>query len=281
MTDIDLQYHVPPSDLEGAISLFYQFTSDRAEFVDPSYRADFPQLMFVLRGREGFIQYDDRPRQMMSQVFLIGPSSINGTIGGKGPMCAFGMGITTAGWMRLLPPSAPPFNNLLVDAVPWLGEQVLADHAALAAASCLAERTAYAEAMMRRLLAPPDPETDHFVAQIDGWLAASLSPELAELESITAMSPSQIARRCKRIYGVPPKLLARKFRALRAAAMIANGQRDPLDFVAEGFYDQAHMIREIKHFTGLTPTALRDRPTELTRLTIGRSRLRSQNVLIT
>lgn len=40
------------------------------------------------------------------------------------------------------------------------------------------------------------------------------------------------------------------------------------DVIARGFYDQSHLIREVKQFTGLTPRQLRARPTILRHLTI-------------
>jgi hypothetical protein len=78
----------------------------------------------------------------------------------------------------------------------------------------------------------------------------------------------------KRYYGMPPKKLARKYRALRAASRIAHG--DSLDDTELGlaFYDQSHLTREIKQFTGLTPGQLRAGKSELTQATMmGRSAL--------
>ena len=38
----------------------------------------------------------------------------------------------------------------------------------------------------------------------------------------------------------------------------------------EGFYDQSHLIREMKQFTGLTPRQMRTEPSQLAKLTISR-----------
>ena len=38
--------------------------------------------------------------------------------------------------------------------------------------------------------------------------------------------------------------------------------------VGRGFYDQSHMIREIKQFTGYTPRQIRTEPAVLSQLTI-------------
>jgi methylphosphotriester-DNA--protein-cysteine methyltransferase len=42
----------------------------------------------------------------------------------------------------------------------------------------------------------------------------------------TGLSRRQIERLCKQTYGAPPKFLVRKYRALRTANAIANGNED-------------------------------------------------------
>jgi AraC-like DNA-binding protein len=98
--------------------------------------------------------------------------------------------------------------------------------------------------------------TSSFARAVDAWLQACASPELADLAAATGLSRRQLERRCNQLYGVPPKLLARRHRALQAAALIAQDRDAP-----DGFYDQSHMIRELKRFVGLTPRQIRERAT--------------------
>ena len=91
---------------------------------------------------------------------------------------------------------------------------------------------------------------------------------MACLISATGLSRRQIERKCNALYGAPPKLLARKYRALRAAVAMVEGVESVSDAVDRGFYDQSHMIREVKHFTGLTPGQICAEPSVLARLTI-------------
>jgi methylphosphotriester-DNA--protein-cysteine methyltransferase len=62
----------------------------------------------------------------------------------------------------------------------------------------------------------------------------------------------------KRYIGLNPAALARKYRAIRAAALL--GEPDLSDEaeaeIATAFYDQPHMIREIRRYCGYTPTRL-------------------------
>lgn len=75
-------------------------------------------------------------------------------------------------------------------------------------------------------------------------------------------------RRCRALYGAPPKLLARKYRALRAAVALLAGQVSLDEAVGMGFYDQPHMSREIKQFTGYTPRQMKSEPGLLAQLTV-------------
>ena len=72
-------------------------------------------------------------------------------------------------------------------------------------------------------------------------------------------------------------MLARKYRALRAAVAITHGDADLDDLLVDGFYDQSHVIREIKYFTGMTPRVFAEHPTELNREIAKRIALERQN----
>jgi AraC-like DNA-binding protein len=58
------------------------------------------------------------------------------------------------------------------------------------------------------------------------------------------------------------------------------------DILAEGYYDQSHLIREMKHFTGMTPMAFAEQPTVFNqqlakRIELERSSTMNRGALIT
>lgn len=69
-----------------------------------------------------------------------------------------------------------------------------------------------------------------------------------------------------KLYGMPPKYLARKYRALRAARAYAEHNEEELLELVDAFYDQSHMIREVKYFAGTTPAKLRVAEGEIAKL---------------
>lgn len=90
------------------------------------------------------------------------------------------------------------------------------------------------------------------------WLSSSFKPEIEALLDKLPYSERQVQRLVTQFFGAPPVRLIRRYRAMRAATLLAMPQLDPgLEAeIREAFYDQAHMIKEIRHFTGRTPRRL-------------------------
>ncbi|WP_108787194.1 helix-turn-helix domain-containing protein [Erythrobacter sp. Alg231-14] len=74
----------------------------------------------------------------------------------------------------------------------------------------------------------------------------------------TECSRRQVERLVQRYYGFAPRGLARKFRAIRAANLLAqpNLTDEGEAEIACAFVDQPHMIREIRRFCGYTLSRL-------------------------
>ena len=112
------------------------------------------------------------------------------------------------------------------------------------------------------------------VSKIDSWLSDTDSPQIEDIVAATGLSARQLARYTNRLYGAPPKMLARKYRALRCASQIVIDKKNWTELCTEGnFYDQSHFIREIKQFLGLTPHQLLNDPTMVAKLTVQRRAL--------
>lgn len=107
-------------------------------------------------------------------------------------------------------------------------------------------------------LGPVNARHARLIKQVADWLSASFSPDLADLQRSTGYSDRQLQRLVTRYFGAGPKQLARKYRALRVAAVLGDAQTsdERAAELVNLFYDQSHMIREIRHFLGRTPARL-------------------------
>lgn len=104
-------------------------------------------------------------------------------------------------------------------------------------------------------------------AAAPGWLrrvrdrlhdSAGAAPPVRELAEAAGVHPVYLARAFRRAYGVPVTEYARRLRVRAAADRVAS-TGIPLARIAceTGFADQAHLTRELRRETGLTPGALR------------------------
>lgn len=90
------------------------------------------------------------------------------------------------------------------------------------------------------------------------WLSSSFKPDIHVLLDKLPYSERQVQRLVTQFFGAPPVRLIRRYRAMRAATLLSMPELEPgLEAeIREAFYDQAHMIKEIRHFTGRTPRRL-------------------------
>jgi AraC-like DNA-binding protein len=261
-----LDYRVPPEDLAAYVTVFYSFRSDAVVFEDVE-RAARAQLRFRLTPGRGFYRFPDGTVQEAPAAHFLGATSGAVRARAEGPLLIFGMGLTPCGWAAMMGGDASLLLDRVVDAEAAIGPAVPDVVAQLAAAEGVAAMAAVAEPLVRALVAGGDGGALGLMHAVDSWLSDGVSPEVEELVAATGLSRRQLERRCNALYGAPPKVLARKYRAMRAAVALAQGQAAFETFVAEAFYDQSHLIREFKRFVGLTPRQLRADPSLLGRLT--------------
>jgi len=69
------------------------------------------------------------------------------------------------------------------------------------------------------------------------------------------MSARQFQRRCKEESGLAPKQLARILRFRRACRLAERGESWLRVAAEAGYFDQAHLIRDFREFTGTTPVS--------------------------
>ena len=268
---IGLRYYSPTPALRGVISSYYLFHAD-LPFCADSMRADLPQLRFIIKGKAWY-DLPDHGITPAPDVNLLGPTYTSTNFQGLGPLLVLGAGILPAGWAAMVNEDASQYTRSVIDAVDIFGG-VLADgldamrhHTSSNAIISIADRVF--QTLFSRAQEPPV----WFTRLTEHWLSGELSPEVDKLIAASGMSGRQVERLTKRIYGAPPKLLARKYRALKAASTLAAQGTSWKDVAEDAFFDQSHFIREFKQFIGVTPTQLIHSPSPLTRLTFQRRKL--------
>ena len=264
MSNIRMDFRQPPAELSEHFSFFYHFAQDD-DWFESDDRADFAQFRFILRGNNGRYRFIDGTVQAIPDINVLGPTTGSSHFSGEGRFDVIGVGLMPEGWASLVPMDASAAANRLFDAQDLFGDIVIETQTALRATQDFDARVIIFQAMLVTLIQRQDAGYHRFVRIANDWLADTSSTDINVLMTRTGLSARQVQRNCKRYFGSPPKLLARKYRALRAAIAITHHDDDLDRQLTEGFYDQSHLIRELKHFTGMTPGEFAEQPTALNR----------------
>jgi AraC-like DNA-binding protein len=266
---LKLDYAPPPPELADYVAAFYLFESNEGS-LDDIERADLGQFRLILSG-EAKVVYPDGREEAYFDKTLIGPRSCATRVVARGaPMRMFGYGLNPAGWAVLSGLHADKGADKVHSAVELMGLSLDPYMAAIAACDTLGAMVDETVTRSRNFFATTKQPALWFIRATEAWLESSLVPEITELETATGLSRRQIERLAKQYFGGPPKFMIRKYRALRAANAIAQGKGDWQDYMDGTFYDQSHFIREIKEFTGMTPSAIRGSASPLSALTFAR-----------
>lgn len=266
-----IRYFAPADPLRACISSYYWFTSELPLFSD-LMRAELPQIRLIVQGRTSN-QFPTGQIIEGLSAFLQGPTSGPVRFIAAGRLHVFGLGLLPLGWAQLVGVPADELADTAVDLSEVFGNCVETLLQAMAAAADDATRVAAADRFFLCLLERAHAAPRWFTQLTDDWLTNSVSPDVDTLVAASGMSQRSVERLSRRVYGATPKLLARKYRALGAAVRMGNGELTDWAEAGDGFYDQAHFIREFKQFTGMTPKRFMVEAAPVTRLTIARKRL--------
>ena len=253
-TPFELQYFPPDPDLAEMVSSFYFVRVDMPLF-DESERADRPQFR-IMSVPEGEYIFPDGYRFPAGRATIIGPTSGSVRAIGNGPLRMYGFGLMPAGWATLMGSHADKLTDRAIDAADLFGDWIEDVVDAIGNAADTQERLVIGNNFVREILKKNEPAPVWFTRTVDEWLTASPSPQVPELVEATGMSIRSVERMTKHYYGLSPRMLARKYRAVRAASALARGEKLDDAELGDAFYDQSHLIREIKRFAGATPGQL-------------------------
>lgn len=271
ITPFTLQYFPPDPDLAEFISSCYVAHINMDEF-DEFERADRPQLRFMSHPNGEYI-FGDGGHFPAPRAAIIGPTSCTVRAVQHSPTSIIGLGLLPAGWAALMGDDANKLTDKAADAANIFGEWINQVAAAIVTANDDQSRISLAQAMVRSIITHADRAAMWFIHIVDNWLTSSPSPKVADLVTQAKMSLRSIERMTKIYYGLSPRMLARKYRAVRVASLLARGESLESSNMADAFYDQSHLIREIKHFAGATPRQLRTPSAYTAAATKGRNAL--------
>lgn len=259
---IALDYLPPSEALAGVVTTFYHFRCEEREIRDVQPAAVGHLIVFLRgTGRMVFSSGQTDPSYPMS---LLTPCDAAAAIEVEGPFHCIGAALSPAGWAALTGLHASKCANRLLPAGEVFGDNaetfaldLARDYGAGVDPVTLCERLA---GFISPRLRPLNARHVSLLKAVAAWLGSSLDPEAKDLYASVPYSARQTQRLVERYFGATPRELKRKYRAVRVATMLSMPDVSPEDLAGaiNLFYDQSHMIREIRHFVGRTPHRLED-----------------------
>ena len=276
---IDVTHFVPATELAPYVTQIYFFRCDEPAICDRQPAA-LGHLVFLLSGK-GTLKFQNGNIAEVTDATVFGPGLAAAEFDFKGPLYDLGFALSPLGFVALTGKAANLYADRAVPASELFGPQVdaLAEefrkghrHGTMRLAEMVEKTTAFLLSRAR----PVPASHAHMVQTVISWLSSDLDPNVENLYPLLDMSRSTAARLITRYFGSAPKQLMRKYRALRAASMLIDPNcTDTLRTQIESlFYDQPHMIREIRQFAGRTPGALDGDDTKILRIWLSKDNYR-------
>ncbi|MFN3990307.1 MAG: helix-turn-helix domain-containing protein [Erythrobacter sp.] len=263
---IHVDYIAAPAAISDYVTILYHFRCDEPQIRDIQ-PASVGHLCLFPYGK-GELHLPGGRRDPNPEVAVLTPLSAACPMVVAGPFHAIGAALSPLGWAALTGLHAGDHRDRMHPAAEVLGPEIAAVGQDLIAGYRSGAITGRAAALalgdyIARSVKPVDPRHQSLIREVNRWLGSSLNPAIDDLLARAHYSQRQVQRLVERYFGLPPQALARKYRALRAAALLAFPTLSPASEaeLAEAFFDQSHMIREITRFVGRTPARLADKTT--------------------
>ncbi|WP_323013994.1 helix-turn-helix domain-containing protein [Devosia sp.] len=237
--------------------------------------------LHVWLGGEGRYIFADGTEEAAPRIGLLGPTSAAYRIELDAGAMLVATGFLPAGWRALVGAPATEFADRLIAADRFWPHRALdrlfdrmLDTAGDAERCRLVEDFLVAHARDT-----PDPLGAQGAA-IEHWLETSAGLRLDTLGALLDVGPRHMRRLTLELYGISPKTLAMKYRALRAAAALALYGQAGLEAAVTPFADQAHLTRDFGRFVGWTPSAFIQQNQNVAARTLeGRKRAGARRIL--
>ena len=257
----NFEFHPAPPALNPYLnSLYFLKTGDKAvEEMLPAYSGQL-----ILPGKAtGKIDFGSGLESAPAGGFFVGPLTSARPFAIEANALAVGASFTFHGWAALTAAPVTKTGDRFLTLEAVLGDTAAERLKALGAEldSPDLDREALLAAISDCLedqISPLPEAHAQLIETTYTWLSSSLNPPTAALFEKLEQSDRQAQRLVKRFFGLPPARLKRRYRAIRAATLLSDPKLSEATqgAILGAFYDQAHMIREIREFTGRTPRGI-------------------------
>ncbi len=248
--------YAPSPELSPFVRRYYIFDAAVPEdmVIEDSLLAENAFIRVVMKGDW---QAESAPGQWVNpgKILLFGSNSAPLKVRVKGPFRVVGFAIRPSAWRSLFKDSATLYVNRMVPLQESWGS--LADALLVDIEKAKTDEDVVAameRAVSQQLALVKRNKIDDKIAHFEAIARTDSTIRMEEVSSRIGLSVRQLERRCLGSYGISPKAILRRSRFLDMAESM-RGFSSPGDEILATlrYFDQSHLNREFRHFSGMTP----------------------------
>ena len=252
---VSVRFGQPAKELLPFIPAYWDVVVEGEGVVEDLLRPEWTNVRLVSGGDWAFGPSLSQLKPLADKAIIHGVATHVQWVRGSAGL-AFCIGVFPMGWQRLLGGRASRFANAvrpLTDVLASEGERL---YAAVMAAPDFEGRVAAADAFfLDRLATSKRTQVADYIAAVSRAIEDPDCATVSDLAERTNMSQPQLARFTRQHFGFSPKRLLRRERFLRMLhSMQGSSVGEWPHFLDPQYSDQSHMIRDFKHFIGMSPT---------------------------
>ncbi len=253
--------------------------ADPGEMVSDGLCNDLTYVRFVFNGL-WTAEYPEGKETYQNEALVFGQHSKFMPLTCEGDIMSAGIGLRAGAWHEMTKRSSAEITDRIVrdDLFGLMDEEFRSD---LNADTTPVRWNLALEEAVRRFVArvqpdPPDPISTAFQRASFEDPMQSLH-DFAESQNI---SLRKLERVVKRDFGVTPRAVMRRARAMDVAALLCGvSDQHEEDELMLRYFDQSHLIRDFTAYFGITPRRFRDRPRPLLKVTLEQRQARRMQEL--
>ena len=250
----------PSADLTEYIRCFWElrYSAHDTATPEPVLPDGCPEIVFNLS--DHFLRVHNDRLERQPRVLLAGQLTHRILIRPSGSVDLFGVRLQPAGAVSVLGIPVDEVTDKIVD----LGDMernVRSMEDRIAAALSFKERIGLVESFVRRRLRQTIAGDQAAAIATNLICRFSGSEPVSRIRRRLDISERQFERRFKRTVGIGPKMFSRIVRFQSVLRTVQTGTSTNLLDAAlgSGYYDQSHLIRDFREFSGMTPADYFDR----------------------
>lgn len=256
----------PSADLAPYIRRFYVFEAPLPEgaVIEDFLLSETAFVRCLLRG-DWAAQTNPGEWNTAGNVVFFGANSRPLRVRVKGGFAVTGFAIRPSGWHALFSESHQTLANKMLPLQQLWGQLADTLFAGVASAADDAGQLAAMESAIKQQIAVVrSPDVDAQMARFEVFARTDSTMRVEDAAQELGLSVRQLERRCLATFGLTPKAILRRSRFLDTASVM-RGFSTPTEpeLDALRYFDQSHMNREFKMFTGMTPRTFANAVTPL------------------